>query len=829
MMNCDCSDSYQILQARRITELIFLGGALALLLVLATLHLAYVGNDAASSCLSNAVLSARGVQRHSDDLAQSLWDPAQLSAIHLYGWTNCSNTDISVRGLKKSFFCTQGWEFLEPISNHKLPRDASPEVPWMLDSQISATHAINEALPKMFAAFSERVGDSYSDSSTTAGVSITASLEEIRAELASIATASFEELLLRARSGDSRPRALRAILSECAVVNEACNNLSKRIERLSYDFASNALELFSSDRVYLFSQEKGYLMLSGQRRKEHGIRSELIEVPVTSPCFSVTGGIKIEMDGETFSLPRLLSDVLAPPADWLIHHLIGYDIILSNWISRTSKGDGYLLNTYSKNLFDLSRGGDGQGTRPNRDVCPSNSHPNGASASAPAWARNSRFITAVQSLLGERFFREIHCYPSTGRNTAMKWLWQKAVVIGSTVFLYFTTSTLVSFTLKETQERMLRFTYLLQYYTRHHFSILKLVTTHMVESLVFVPIMVGIMGFLFEFLGDSLLTFLVLSLVWICEVYTVVTVRTMQSAVFFPRFSFMLFCGLYFYVFSYPFGFAYLALATVSSFMCYIMLHLWNTYELPALLSGDINPLNVRMLYNGGILSSASTLSYNTAAAIPMPPDGLLPGEEGSHDGVRGNQVQNEEEPDGSALAQIHRSARKASPAIRAPSTKAKKSNVRHAGNSAGSSVNAPSGEPLTAFPPLPSRKAPMRSSLRTSSKDTPPPYSVGSNDDADLGLSLDDDHTNSPYEAQIALSRRIQAQEMQEAVTKLLRSSSSRLNLLHMTNSGASASSSSAAPSPSGRLSSDKRVASVDDFGYKKSEFSIFGDNSQN
>jgi hypothetical protein len=340
--------------------------------------------------------------------------------------------------------------------------------------------------------------------------------------------------------------------------------------------------------------------------------------------------------------------------------------------------------------------------------------------------------------------------------------------------------------------------------------------------------MVGIMGFLFEFLGDSLLTFLVLSLVWVCEVYTVVTVRTMQSAVFFPRFSFMLFCGLYFYVFSYPFGFAYMALATITSFMCYIMLHLWNTYELPALLSGDINPLNVRMLYNGDILSSASTLSYNTAAAIPMPPGGLpLPGEDAAGRATLA-ELEEEEEPGGSALAQIHRSARKASPAIRAPSARTKKSNVRHAGELAAASAASP-GEPLTAFPPLPSRKAPLRSSLRSSSKDAQPSLSMGSNEDADLGLSLEDDHTHSPYEAQIALSRRIQAQEMQEAVTKLLRSSSSRLNLLHMTNSGPSASSSSAAPSPSARLSSDKRVASVDDFGYKKSEFSIFGDNSQN
>ena len=38
-----------------------------------------------------------------------------------------------------------------------------------------------------------------------------------------------------------------------------------------------------------------------------------------------------------------------------------------------------------------------------------------------------------------------------------------------------------------------------------------LVVTHVVETLVFVPIMVGIMFFLFEFFSDQLLAFMVLS------------------------------------------------------------------------------------------------------------------------------------------------------------------------------------------------------------------------------------------------------------------------------------------------------------------------------
>ena len=67
----------------------------------------------------------------------------------------------------------------------------------------------------------------------------------------------------------------------------------------------------------------------------------------------------------------------------------------------------------------------------------------------------------------------------------------KIGVIFSTLFLFFTTTTLVSFTLRETQERMLKFTFLLQHHVSHRIPYASLVFTHVVESLVFVPIMVS--------------------------------------------------------------------------------------------------------------------------------------------------------------------------------------------------------------------------------------------------------------------------------------------------------------------------------------------------
>ncbi|CAN0268750.1 unnamed protein product, partial [Ectocarpus fasciculatus] len=66
----------------------------------------------------------------------------------------------------------------------------------------------------------------------------------------------------------------------------------------------------------------------------------------------------------------------------------------------------------------------------------------------------------------------------------------KIGVLFTTLFLFFTTTTLVSFTLRETQERMLKFTFLLQHHVRHRLPYAPLIFTHVVESLVFVPIMV---------------------------------------------------------------------------------------------------------------------------------------------------------------------------------------------------------------------------------------------------------------------------------------------------------------------------------------------------
>lgn len=104
-----------------------------------------------------------------------------------------------------------------------------------------------------------------------------------------------------------------------------------------------------------------------------------------------------------------------------------------------------------------------------------------------------------------------------------QWVYQKVAIVAKTTFLFFITTTLVSFTLRETQGRMLHFTHHLLQHVRTNRPVVNLVVKHVAENVVFVPIMVGIIFFLMEFYrDDKLLAFMILTLLWICESFSVV-------------------------------------------------------------------------------------------------------------------------------------------------------------------------------------------------------------------------------------------------------------------------------------------------------------------
>ena len=136
---------------------------------------------------------------------------------------------------------------------------------------------------------------------------------------------------------------------------------------------------------------------------------------------------------------------------------------------------------------------------------------------------------------------------------------------------------------------MLEFTIQLQNHVREHRSLGMLIFMHVMENLVFVPVMVGMMFFLIEFYGgDKVLAFMVQSVVWICEVFSVVSLRSQEGLRFFPRIFFLLFLVFHVYLFSCPHGFAYTALASTVAFLLHSMLFFRNRYELAAMAHGFV-------------------------------------------------------------------------------------------------------------------------------------------------------------------------------------------------------------------------------------------------
>ncbi|KAH9288121.1 hypothetical protein KI387_032238, partial [Taxus chinensis] len=214
----------------------------------------------------------------------------------------------------------------------------------------------------------------------------------------------------------------------------------------------------------------------------------------------------------------------------LINTFIGYDTILMNSLL-SARGQGYLYNFQTKELYDLS-------------------------------------------------------YPQESIEAPFKfadYLVSKCGVLIMSLFVFFTTTMSVSFTLRETQSRMLKFTVQLQHHARHRLPTFQLIFVHVIESLVFVPIMIGILFFLFEFYDDQLLAFMVLTLVWLCELFTMISVRTPVSMQYFPRFFLLYFLVFHIYFFSYAYGFSYLTFATTAAFMQHLILYFWNRFEVPAL------------------------------------------------------------------------------------------------------------------------------------------------------------------------------------------------------------------------------------------------------
>ncbi|KAJ8601420.1 hypothetical protein CTAYLR_005935 [Chrysophaeum taylorii] len=173
----------------------------------------------------------------------------------------------------------------------------------------------------------------------------------------------------------------------------------------------------------------------------------------------------------------------------------------------------------------------------------------------------------------------------------------KIAVAIKTIFLVFATSTLASYTLRETQARMLRFAYLIKERVSNRQSYVKLVTLHLLDSVVFAPITLGMLSFLYEFFADQLLALLILTLIWGCELFGAVSLRSLEALHSLPHLIVLYLAALHIYVFLFPLGFFYVAFGTTLAAIGHVMFYFWNHFELPALLSGLVSVSRPRAAY----------------------------------------------------------------------------------------------------------------------------------------------------------------------------------------------------------------------------------------
>jgi hypothetical protein len=165
----------------------------------------------------------------------------------------------------------------------------------------------------------------------------------------------------------------------------------------------------------------------------------------------------------------------------------------------------------------------------------------------------------------------------------------RAGTLIAAAFLLFSASALVAFMLAQTQARMLRFALALQARARAGAPLAPLVAAHLLDLLAFVPLALGALFFHVEFFGDQKLAFELLCLVWACELWALVSCRTLGSLRFLPRAFGLVGTAFHWYFLNYPFGYHRLALAAAAALLAAAAFHAWAAYELPALQAGAVS------------------------------------------------------------------------------------------------------------------------------------------------------------------------------------------------------------------------------------------------
>jgi len=149
--------------------------------------------------------------------------------------------------------------------------------------------------------------------------------------------------------------------------------------------------------------------------------------------------------------------------------------------------------------------------------------------------------------------------------------------------LFFVTSMSVRYTLVETQTRMYKFTLSLHHAAKYNLSTLKLIAQHVLDCLVFVPVLAGMLFLLAEVFKNQITAFMILLYMWLCEVYVLASSKSEIGKNYFYGMSFIIFNACPLQYLSQPPGSAFDFFFTLSFSTLYVMIYIWNRYDLPSI------------------------------------------------------------------------------------------------------------------------------------------------------------------------------------------------------------------------------------------------------
>jgi hypothetical protein len=304
---------------------------------------------------------------------------------------------------------------------------------------------------------------------------------------------------------------------------EECRNEDSSIHHTTCTSTLTASTILrKNDRImFSYAREKGYLFLSSSTSSSLSSNTFL---PISTQYVYIS-----KHDSLCFGEPFVQYLIFH-----LLYYILGPDTVMINWILGTFYHPTGINNTYNNNNTT--------GSDPYLDA-----------TYHSGYIYNPRTSDVIDI---EEYKQQLTHYSGSNKannNHHRHWwikrklyeLGLKFLIVIKTSFLFFITTTLVSFTLRETQGRMLQFTHTLQQQcfnpntdhqnnandpnAQHHHHqlnynvIVQLIMTHVMENVIFVPIIVGFIYFLINFYnGDKFLAFMVLTLVWVCESFSMV-------------------------------------------------------------------------------------------------------------------------------------------------------------------------------------------------------------------------------------------------------------------------------------------------------------------